>query len=82
MIHLVLLLGRIWMNQDIQRAAMDDQPRNERAKHGRAENVDFEHGDGVWAHWLVPEGVNAEFGNWRWLGRQIGTLPESQAPGT
>lgn len=59
MVPFLLLIRRIRMNQHAQRSPMDNQPRDERTKLRRCEDVDLEHGDGVWADGLVEEGVDA-----------------------
>lgn len=64
MIPLLFLIRRIRMNQHAKRPAMNHQPRDERAELRGCEQVDFEHGDGVWADGFVEECVDAEFGDW------------------
>ena len=62
-ISFLLVGGSIWVDEDIQGAAVDDQPRNKGTELGRGEEVDFEHGDGVWANRAVEESINTEFRN-------------------
>ena len=50
------------MHQGRQRAAPDDEPRHEGAELRGRQDVDLEHGDGVWADGLVPVPVDAELG--------------------
>lgn len=51
------------MHQRTQRAPINHQPGNEGAELRGREEVNFEHGDGVWAERFVEEGIYAEFGD-------------------
>jgi hypothetical protein len=51
----------VWMDENVQRTTVDEQPGNEGTELGRSEEVDFEHGDGVWADWAIEDSINAEF---------------------
>lgn len=56
-----VLTHRAGMHQRAQRAPVDHQPGDEGAKLRGREEVDLEHGDGVWADGFVPDAVGAEF---------------------
>lgn len=59
MVDPILFRRRVRVNQDTQRTTVNDQPRDKSAEHGRAEDVDLEHGNGVGAHWFFPKRVYA-----------------------
>lgn len=56
---------RVGVDQDTERAAVDDEPGNEGAELRRREDVHLEHGDRVWADGLLPEPVDAQLGDYR-----------------
>ena len=59
-----ILIHTIWMDKSRKRTAVDNEPWNECTELGWCEEVYFEHGDGVGANRLLPEAVNAEFGDY------------------
>lgn len=58
------VVAGVGVQQRAQRAAVDDQPRDERAELLGREQVDLEHGRHVRADRLVPDLVDAELGDW------------------
>jgi hypothetical protein len=57
-------IHRIRMNQNTQRPAINDQPRNESPKLRWREEVHFKHGYRVRPNWSFPELVDAELGDY------------------
>lgn len=53
------------MDQDTERAAVDDEPGDEGAELCRREDVHLKHGDWVRADGLLPELVDAQLGDYR-----------------
>jgi hypothetical protein len=49
------------MQERAQWAPIDDQPRHKGTKLRRREQVDLEHGHGVWPDGTIPELVDAQF---------------------
>lgn len=54
------VIASVRMQQRRQGTPIDNQPRNEGTKLSWREQVYFEHGNGMWAHWLIPYSVNAQ----------------------
>jgi hypothetical protein len=54
------IIASVWMQQCRQGAAVDDQPRNKGPELSRCKQVDFEHGNRMWANWFIPYSVYAQ----------------------
>lgn len=74
-----LRVHRVGVDQDTERAAVDNEPGDEGTELRWREDIHFEHSDRVWADGLFPELVDAQLGNCR--GRQLGeSLRVAQEP--
>lgn len=54
------VIASVWMQQCRQGTPIDNQPRNEGTELSWREQIHFEHGNGMRAHWLVPYSVHAQ----------------------
>lgn len=60
------------MDQYTQRASVYNKPGYEGAELGGREEVHLEHGDWVWTDRFIPEGVDAEFGDFYSISIEVG----------
>lgn len=74
--RLAVAVNGVGVHERAQRAAVDHQPGDERAELRGREEVHLEHGYGVRPDGLLPEGVDAEFGDCRGV---VSTLPLVQS---
>jgi hypothetical protein len=56
-------IDRVRVDQDTEWAAVDDEPGNEGAELRRSEKVHFKHGDWVRPDGLLPQFIDAQFGD-------------------
>ena len=61
---IALLIVRVGVHEGRERAAIDDQPRDESAKLRWREEVYFKHGKGVRPDGAIPDLVDPELGDW------------------
>ena len=59
---IALVVAGVGMDQGRQRASMDHEPGDEGAELQRREDVDFEHAHRVRSDGVMPDAIDAEFG--------------------
>ena len=61
---ITFLIVRVGVHEGRERAAIDDEPRDESAKLRWREEVYFKHGKGVRPDGAIPDLVDPELGDW------------------